>query len=139
MKTNSQGFISELEPNEIFVFGSNESGLHGGGAARQAYQSFGAIMHEGIGLFGNTYAIPTIGPILGNVLKLDKIKSYIDDFILFAKTRPDLVFYMTEIGCGIAGLKVEQVAPLFDENPSTNVLFPKSFISFIKNSKTWEI
>lgn len=99
--------ITTLQPNEIFVFGSNLSGMHGGGAARLAYQKFGAIWGQGVGLQGQSYGIPTMQ---GGV---DTIKPYVDEFIEFAKTHPQLKFLVTEIGCGIAGFSVEEIAPLF--------------------------
>lgn len=99
--------ITTLQPNEIFVFGSNLSGMHGGGAARLAYQKFGAIWGQGVGLQGQSYGIPTMQ---GGV---DTIKPYVDAFIEFAKTHPQLKFLVTEIGCGIAGFSVEEIAPLF--------------------------
>lgn len=99
--------INQLKPNEVFVFGSNLAGHHGGGAARVALQNFGAIMGQGVGLQGQSYAIPTMQ---GGV---DTIKPYVDEFISFAKAHPELKFYVTRIGCGIAGFRDEEIAPLF--------------------------
>ena len=104
--------ITELKPNEIFVFGSNLAGAHGGGAARLAYERFGAIWGQGVGLQGQSYAIPTMQ---GGV---ETIKPYVDEFICFAKTRSDLKFYVTQIGCGIAGFKVEEIV-LINPNIAT--------------------
>ena len=101
--------ITELKPNEIFVFGSNLAGMHGGGAARLAYNRFGAIWGQGVGLQGQSYAIPTMQ---GGV---ETIKPYVDEFIRFAKTHPDLRFYVTKIGCGIAGFLPSDIAPLFKD------------------------
>ena len=95
--------ITELKTNEIFVFGSNLAGAHGGGAARLAYERFGAIWGHGVGLQGQSYAIPTMQ---GGV---ETIKPYVDEFIRFAQTRPNLKLYVTQIGCGIAGFKVEDI------------------------------
>ena len=78
-KRTTPEFITELQPNEIFVFGSNLKGMHGGGAAYIAYRKFGAIMGQGVGLQGQSYAIPTMQ---GGV---DTIKPYVDEFIEFAK------------------------------------------------------
>lgn len=86
--------INSLKPNEVFVFGSNLAGHHGGGAARAALQKFSAIMGQGVGLQGRSYAIPTKKD------GVETIKPYIDDFISFAKTHPELKFYVTLIGCG---------------------------------------
>lgn len=114
--------INWLKPNEVFVFGSNLAGYHGGGAARAALNKFGAIWGQGVGLQGQSYAIPTMQ---GGV---DTIKPYVDEFITFAKTRPELKFYVTRIGCGIAGFKDEEIAPLFREALGVeNIILPKSF------------
>lgn len=98
-------WIDKLEPNEIFVFGSNLEGMHGGGAARIAYKSFGAIWGQGVGLQGQSYGIPTMH---GGV---ETIVPYVDDFIEFAKAHPELYFFVTRIGCGIAGFKDEEIPP----------------------------
>lgn len=114
--------ITTLQPNEIFVFGSNLSGMHGGGAARLAYQKFGAIWGQGVGLQGQSYGIPTMQ---GGV---DTIKPYVDEFIEFAKTHPQLKFLVTEIGCGIAGFSVEEIAPLFEQTIEVeNIYLPERF------------
>ncbi len=118
--------IRELAPNEIFVFGSNLDGFHAGGAARAAMKHFGAIWGQGVGLQGQSYAIPTMQ---GGV---ETIKPYIDEFIQFAKSRPDLYFYVTRIGCGIAGFIDEDIAPLFsDALALDNVALPKSFYDIL--------
>lgn len=114
--------ITTLQPNEIFVFGSNLSGMHGGGAARLAYQKFGAIWGQGVGLQGQSYGIPTMQ---GGV---DTIKPYVDEFIEFAKTHPQLKFLVTETGCGIAGFSVEEIAPLFEQAiEAENIYLPERF------------
>ncbi len=124
--------ITKLEPNQIFVFGSNESGIHGAGAAKQA-REFGAVLGQGYGLQGSTYAIPTKGPYAQNTLSLDKIKIYVDRFIEFAIKRPNLTFLVTEIGCGLAGLKQQDVGPLFkDAINLENVYLPAKFLLYIK-------
>ena len=122
--------ISELRENEIFVFGSNLAGSHGGGAARLAYNCFGAVWGQGVGLQGKSYAIPTMQ---GGV---DTIKPYVDDFIRFAQSRPNLKFYVTQIGCGIAGFKVSEIAPLFQVALHVdNIILPKAFVAFISPCK----
>lgn len=114
--------ITTLQPNEIFVFGSNLSGMHGGGAARLAYQKFGAIWGQGVGLQGQSYGIPTMQ---GGV---DTIKPYVNEFIEFAKTHPQLNFLVTEIGCGIAGFSIEEIAPLFEQAIEVeNIYLPERF------------
>ena len=119
-------FITELKENEIFVFGSNLEGMHGGGAARLAYNKFGAIWGQGVGLQGQSYGIPTMH---GGV---DAIKPYVDEFIEFAKSHPELTFLVTRIGCGIAGFRDEEIAPLFKECiEMENVCLPRSFHEYI--------
>ena len=112
----------ELGPNEIFVFGSNLSGSHGGGAALLAYERFGAIWGQGVGLQGQSYGIPTMQ---GGV---ETIKPYVDEFIDFAKSRPDLTFLVTRIGCGIAGFRNEEIAPLFAKAKGVeNIVLPEGW------------
>ena len=115
--------ITSLQPNQIFVFGSNLEGAHGGGAARAAYNHFGAIWGQGIGLQGQSYAIPTMqGPV-------SSIKPYVDEFIDFARKHPEHEFLVTRIGCGIAGFSDADIAPLFkDAVTLDNVRLPKSFL-----------
>ena len=116
--------ILELKPNEIFVFGSNLGGAHVGGAAWIAYQCFGAIMGQGVGLQGQSYAIPTMQ---GGV---ETIKPYVDDFIAFAKAHPEMKFLVTKIGCGIAGFTVDEIAPLFYHAiDCENIILPKEFVN----------
>lgn len=119
--------IAVLEPGEIFVFGSNLAGAHGGGAARAARIHFGAVMGQGIGLQGRSYAIPTMqgGP--------ETIKPYVDDFILFAKQHPELTFLVTPIGCGIAGFHARDIAPLFASAIDVeNIILPRQFVASIE-------
>jgi ADP-ribosylglycohydrolase len=121
-KRISPDLINNLKENEIFVFGSNLEGMHGGGAARAAYNKFGAIWGQGVGLQGQSYGIPTMH---GGV---DVIKPYVDEFINFSKSHPELKFLVTRIGCGIAGFRDEEMAPLFkDAIEIENIYLPKSF------------
>ena len=111
--------IESLQPNEIFVFGSNLEGMHGGGAAWTAYRKFGAIMGQGVGLQGQSYGIPTMQ---GGV---ETIKPYVDEFIAFAKAHPELTFLVTRIGCGIAGFRNEEISPLFEKaHDVENIVLP---------------
>jgi hypothetical protein len=122
-KRISPKWIDKLEANEIFVFGSNLEGRHGGGAAAVA-KKWGAIWGQGVGLQGQTYAIPTMQ---GGV---ETIKPYVNEFLLFAKAHPELKFLVTEIGCGIAGFTVQEIAPLFKaalEENIENVYLPQRF------------
>jgi hypothetical protein len=122
--------INSLKPDEVFVFGSNLAGMHGGGAARVAVDKFGAIWGQGVGLQGQSYAIPTMQ---GGI---ETIKPYVDDFIEFAKAHADKIFLVTRIGCGIAGFRDEQIAPLFKEAlPLENVILPRSFVSVLSAEK----
>ena len=94
--------------------------MHGGGAARIAYETFGAIWGHGVGLQGQSYGIPTMQGGVGT------IKPYVDDFIAFAREHPELFFYVTRIGCGIAGFRDRDIAPLFAEARGIpNVCLPK--------------
>ena len=114
--------INHLKDNEIFVFGSNLSGSHGGGAAAVAHRWFGAIWGCGVGIQGQSYAIPTMH---GGV---KEIKPFVDEFILYAKEHPEQTFLVTRIGCGIAGFRDEEIAPLFEGcEESDNIILPKSF------------
>ena len=114
--------ITSLRADEVFVFGSNLAGMHGGGAARAAFEKFGAVWGCGVGLQGQSYAIPTMQ---GGV---ETIKPYVDDFIDFARSRPDLFFYVTRIGCGIAGFADAEIAPLFAAARAVpNICLPESF------------
>ena len=113
--------IAELGANEIFVFGSNIQGMHGGGAARFAHQRFGAEWGVGEGITGRTYALPTME---GKA----SLKRAVDHFIACAKQHPELTFLVTAIGCGIAGYTPAEVAPLFKEATSLeNVYLPQMF------------
>ena len=119
--------ISELRADEVFVFGSNLAGMHGGGAAWVAFRKFGAEMGVGVGLSGQSYAIPTMQ---GGV---ETIKPYVDEFIAFAKEHPELFFYVTRIGCGIAGFMDRDIAPLFVEAIDLeNVCLPETFVKALK-------
>ena len=118
--------ITELKQNEIFVFGSNLAGAHGGGAARLAYNRFGAVWGQGVGLQGQSYAIPTMQ------VGVETIKPYVDEFIRFAETRSDLKFFVTQIGCGIAGFKVGEIAPLFQAAIEVeNIILPQTFVEVL--------
>lgn len=126
-KLPSPDRITHLAPNQIFVFGSNLQGAHHGGAARIAYDYFGAVWGQGVGLQGQTYAIPTMqGPV-------STIKPYVDEFTDFARQHPELEFLVTRIGCGIAGFKDAEIAPLFEAAGALdNVRLPKSFLDILQ-------
>lgn len=120
-------WINQLDDNEVFVFGSNLGGFHGGGAARVALERFGAVWGQGVGLQGKSYAIPTMH---GGV---DVIAPYVDEFICFARLHRDMKFLVTPIGCGIAGFSVKEIAPLFAAAIDIdNIILPESFVKAIE-------
>jgi hypothetical protein len=113
--------ITELQPGEIFVFGSNASGSHGAGAARTAYEKFGAVWGQGHGLQGQSYGIDTMSGF-------ETIEREVARFLEFAGEHPELRFLVTKIGCGIAGYTPAQIAPLFRSVPD-NVVLPEEFVA----------
>lgn len=119
--------IKSLAPNEIFVFGSNLAGRHGAGAAKTALQKFGARYGVGIGLQGQSYALPT-KDFEVQTMSLYDIGLEVERFLDFADNNRQYKFYCTKIGCGLAGYTVEQIAKLFAKFviPS-NVILPKEF------------
>lgn len=121
-KRTTPEFITELQQGEIFVFGSNLSGMHGGGAALVAYRKFGAVWGQGVGLQGQSYGIPTMQ---GGV---ETIRPYVDEFIQFAGEHPELTFLVTRIGCGIAGFTDDEISPLFKKAHSIeNIVLPEGW------------
>lgn len=123
--------ITELKDNEIFVFGSNESGIHGAGAAKLAIK-WGAKIKFFEGLQGKTYAIPTKDKNI-ETLPVEKIKIYIDNFLDFAEKNSNLIFLVTEIGCGLAGYLPNHIAPLFVRSKNIkNIYLPYRFWTIIK-------
>lgn len=132
MQTREQkitpNYITSLKSNEVFVFGSNLNGFHNGGAARVAYEKFGAVWGEGIGFHGQSYAIPTMQ---GGI---ETIEPYVNDFCQFVWNHPEKTFLVTRVGCGIAGFKDEQIAPLFADLIETdNVSLPQEWVDIINN------
>ncbi len=117
--------ITRLAPNEVFVFGSNEQGMHYGGAAKAAYENFGAVMGQGNGLQGKSYAIPSMSG-------LGIMGEYVKEFCEFAKAHPEKHFLVTPIGCGIAGFSEDEIAPLFEIcRDIDNISLPASFWDII--------
>lgn len=112
---------------EIFVFGSNLAGRHGAGAAVTARIHYGARYGEGIGRTGNAYAIPTKGREL-DTLPLPTIRAFVLDFLRYAKEHPELDFRVTRIGCGLAGYKDADIAPMFSGCPA-NCRLPPEWIT----------
>ena len=127
--------ILELKTNEIFVFGSNESGRHGKGAAKTA-RKWGARNGVGEGLCGQTYAIPTKNCKIAT-LSTKSISKYVTRFIQFASEKKDVVFLVTEIGCGLANLKPSEIAPMFlAAMEHHNIYLPQSFWDILGNPQT---
>ena len=124
---------------EIFVFGSNEAGRHGAGAAQFARQHHGAIYGQGYGLQGDSFGIPTKDRNL-KTLPLDTIKLYVNKFKEFAVEHPELTFRLTPVGCGLAGYIPNDIAPLFKDSP-LNIILPIDFIEsleYFEKRKRWE-
>jgi len=125
--------IRALGKDEIFVFGSNLAGRHGGGAARYAHEQFGAEWGVGNGMTGYCYAIPTMH---GGV---DEIRPYVDSFADEVSRHSERLYFVTPIGCGIAGFTPEQIAPLFEKLVKYyNVALPESFARVLNiDPKIW--
>lgn len=124
--------ISQLQNNEVFVFGSNLSGIHGAGGAKDAMK-WGAKYGVYEGLSGQTYAIPTKDADIKLPLDIEIIRKYVERFISFAKTNNNLVFLVTEIGCGLSGYRVSDIAPLFyDAFYIPNIKLPDSFRNYLQ-------
>lgn len=116
--------MEEFKPvpeGAIFVFGSNLDGRHGGGAAAMAHRDYDAKWGVGVGMTGQSYALPTLDGSF-NQLELTDIGSYVDIFKQFAKNHPDKTFYVTKIGCGIAGFKEDEIRPMFKGSPANCIL-----------------
>lgn len=113
---------------QVFVFGSNEAGIHGAGAAALALE-YGAEWGKGVGHYGETYAIPTKDRDV-KTLVLSKIRPYIADFVTYTKQHPELQFFVTRVGCGLAGYEDRQIAPLF--KGAVNCDFPESWEPYVK-------
>lgn len=116
--------IERLAPNEVFVFGSDPHGLHDGGAARDAFQKFGAVWGEGHGHHGQSYAIDTMSGF-------PTLAVEVDVFLAYARAHPELRFQVTPIGTGIAGYRADQIAPLFADRPE-NVVLPSEFGAWVE-------
>lgn len=119
-------WITRLDENQIFVFGSNTRGIYDGGASFTAVQYFGAIVGQPEGPQGQSYAIPTDGA------NLEDIKASVNNLIVYAKAHPHLTFLVTEIGCGTAGYHPMEIGPLFNDAVSVpNIYLPKMFWKYL--------
>ena len=127
--------ITSLGANEVFVFGSNESGKHGKGAAKTAMR-WGAKYGQGEGLQGKTYGIPTVNSRITSALSISRITKYVKRFIEFAKAHPEYKFLVTAIGCNLAGYKPKDIAPLFKEALIVeNIYLPQQFLTILMEDK----
>lgn len=125
--------ITELKENEVFVFGSNESGIHGAGAAKLAKEKFGAIEGKGYGPAGQSFAIPTKDWGLDQI-PLHALECFIMRFIGYALRNPNKKFLVTKIGCGLAGFTPEQVASFFEvAKHIPNISLPECFWDLLEN------
>jgi hypothetical protein len=118
---NRRNIVPIDTKNMIFVFGSNLGGIHGAGAAKFAREHRGAPLGVGVGHRGQSYAIPTKSVRngrVGDTLPLETIQIFVHEFIDYACNHPELQFQVTCIGCGLAGLKHEDIAPMFATAPA---------------------
>ena len=121
--------------NKIYVFGSNQLGMHGAGAAKHAKEHFGAVYGTGEGLRGHSYAIPTKKtPYVS--LPLAEVTKAVVRFIAFAREHPEYEFYLTRVGCGLAGFRDEDIAPLFRGYPK-NVHPPEAWQPFLVDGRLY--
>lgn len=118
-------YINELKPNEVYVFGSNLPGLHVVGSANIAHSKWGAKWGKGVGLYGQSYAIPTMQG------SIETIRPYVNRFIEFAKKEQNKTFLVTPI-CDIANIEPKLIAPLFTEAINVkNIYLPKCFWNYL--------
>lgn len=123
----------------IFVFGSNELGKHGAGAARAALDKYNAVYGQGFGPQGYTFAIPTVSaPVRNAPAKLDPrvLAFYVEAFLLYATHHPELTFKVTQLGCGLGGWTADEVAPLFVDAPA-NCQFDSAWQGILGDNKTY--
>jgi hypothetical protein len=116
----------EIYMTRVFVFGSNLAGRHGAGSAKTARAVYGAQYGVGVGPTGSSYAIPTKDAHL-KVLPLDQIAGHVKAFIEYARLHEELSFDVVAIGCGLAGFRPKQIAPMFEGAPD-NVHLPEEFL-----------
>lgn len=123
---------SQPHEDEIFVFGSNLSGIHGAGAARAAQMFYGAKRGNPRGLQGKSYAVPTVKERIAGPLSLQKIQTEVDEFLNFARNHPFHKFFVTRIGCGLAGHRDQDIAPMFKNAPD-NCNLPDTWQELLEN------
>lgn len=127
---HKDGALPENLNEYIFVFGSNLRGIHGKGAALVARRMFGAELGVGIGYTGRSYAIPTKDRYI-KTLPLSDIKKYVSMFCEFTHNKSDLKFWVTAVGCGLAGYSHKDIAHFFTEC-NTNCIFAESWTQYLK-------
>lgn len=128
MKFHKDG--SKPAENQIFVFGSNLSGIHGKGAAKTALIFYGAKWGVAEGPTGMSYALPTVKKNISGPRELVEIQRSVDIFLLFAKHTPNTEFFVTRVGCGLAGYSDAQIAPMFKNAPD-NCSFAEEWSEFL--------
>lgn len=131
LHTHPEERVLSLPPNHVFVFGSNIAGRHGKGAALIAKQHFGAVQGISYGLIGRSFAIPTKNAFM-KTLSLERVAHFAKMFQLDVSARPETVFYLTRIGCGLAGYTDAQIAPLFAYRLLDNILYPESWVPYLR-------
>lgn len=122
---------------DIFVFGSNEAGRHGAGAARVAYLQYGAVYGWGYGHYGNSFAIPTLSKNL-KPIPLERIRWYVHGLLAYAEGRPEWNFQVTRIGCGLAGRKDRDMASMFHE-ATDNLFFDEAWAPWLPTKPKWGV
>jgi hypothetical protein len=134
MKFHPDGTIPK---SGVFVFGSNLAGIHGAGAAKAAHNYFGAEWGNPHGMQGNSYAIPTKNATITETLSFDVIRGFIAEFVQYASNHPEVEFFITRVGCGLAGCKDSEIAPMFKEAGCSglkNCSFPRQWQKFLEPS-----
>ena len=130
IRFHAEEHVTSLPNGNVFVFGSNTRGVHGKGAALTAVKHFGAVYGIGVGHAGKSFAIPTKDAFL-RTLDTVTINHYIQTFKSFVEANPHLTFYLTPIGCGLAGYTAADIAPLFLPLRHLDIIFPISFQPYL--------
>lgn len=112
-------------PKRVFVFGSNEAGVHGAGAAKEAMMKHGMPFGKSYGHYGDSFGIPTKDELIEQI-PMERLQDYVKGFLAYARGHRHLTFQITRIGCGLAGFKDREIAPLFLDAPK-NCLFDKAW------------
>jgi len=126
---HKDGTLPPKDDGWVLVFGSNQSGIHGKGAAKEALDNWGAEWKNGVGRQGQSYAIPTKDHHI-QTLPLGWIGIYVRQFVIYAEEHPDINFWITRVGCGLAGLKDRDMAPMFETN-AKNCNFPEEWARWL--------